>query len=73
MLEIRPVVAKGQDGSITKVQEDTFWGKRYVHYLDFGDSFTGGHMSHEPIRLYISNMCSWLYVNSTSTVFFFFF
>lgn len=44
MIEIRPVVAKGQDGEIAKGCVDTFWGARYVHDLNFGDGFTSVHV-----------------------------
>lgn len=34
MIEIRPVVAEGQDGETAKGCVDTFWGESYVHDLN---------------------------------------
>lgn len=42
--EIRPVVAKGQDGEVAMGHVNTFWGERYVHNLNCEDSFTSIHI-----------------------------
>ena len=53
-------------GKDSKTQEETLGGYGCIHYLDCGDSFTGGLLS-KLVKLYTLNTCSSLYVNYTAT------
>lgn len=65
--ESRSVVARekercweGTQGKITKRQEETFGGSRYVYYLNCGDRYV--HLS-KLIKFYTLNVYHLLYVN----------
>lgn len=66
VIEIRPVVAKGQDGEVEKGHVDTFWGERYVHNLNCDDGFASIHI-HQNRSDHTLQMCAancQLYLNS---------
>lgn len=59
MIEIRSVVAKGQDGEMAKGHTDTFWGEKYVHDLILG-MVSQVYTCIKAHRLHTSDVCSGL-------------
>ena len=56
----------GQERGITKRQEAFGGGDRYIHCFDRSNDFTGVYMHENITKVDSLNVCSLLYVSSTS-------